>query len=324
VAALVVAFADSLALPSLVVATTQGGVRTVYTAGDVGGVRPDAHTRYEVGSVTKAITALALADAVGRGEVTLETPLGTLLPDSVRLSGALGAVRLVDLATHTSGLPRLPDNLRPATLLDPYADYTPADLMSFVGSATPAAPPGETYAYSNAGAGLLAYVLARRAGTDVETLLRSRVLAPLGMADAAFGGPVAPPHTEAGDAIAPWTWTDALAGAGALGASAADLLALAEAVVAPAATPLADAVRLSIHPRAAAPGRFRVGLVWHLLPAEGGAGPETVFHNGRTFGSWAFVGAVPEAGVGVVVLTNRSVGAEPFALRLLARLSGAR
>ena len=324
VEALVAAFADSLALPSLVVAVAQRGVQTVYAAGTVDGARPGLRTRYEIGSVTKTVTALALAVAVGRGEVALDTPLQALLPDSVRLLPAASGIRLVHLATHTSGLPRLPTLLRTPSILDPYADYTGSDLMAFASTAVPAAAPGGVYAYSNVGAGLLAWALARRAGVSVEAMLTERVLAPLGMADASFGGPVAGPHTSDGTAIAPWTWTDALAGAGGLRASAADLLALAGAVVAPDASPLHDALRLSVEPRALSPGRFRVGLVWHLLPVEDGISPTTVFHGGRTFGSSAFVGVVPDACVGVAVLTNRGVAVEAFALALLGRLAGTR
>ncbi len=322
VEALVAAFADSLALPSLVVAVTQGGVRTVYSAGTVDGARPDGQTRYEVGSVTKTITALALAVAVGRGEVALDTPLQALLPDSVRLPPAASGIQLVHLATHTSGLPRLPTLVRTPVLLDPYADYTVSDLMALASEAVPATRPGDVYAYSNVGAGLLAWALARRAGVGVEALLTERVLAPLGMATASFGGPVAGPHAADGAALAPWTWTDALAGAGGLRASAADLLALADAVLDPDASPLRDALRLSVGPRALSPGRFRVGLVWHILPVEDGPTPPVVFHGGRTFGSSAFVGAVPDARVGVAVLTNRGVAVEGFALALLARLAG--
>lgn len=144
------------------------------------------------------------------------------------------------------------------------------------------------------------------------------------MDSARFGGPVAGPHTGAGADIAPWAWTDALAGAGALRASASDLLALAEAVLQPDATPLAEALRETTRSRALAPGRFRVGLVWHLLPAEAGGAPETVVHNGATFGSTAFFGVVPEAGVGVVVLTNGAARLETFAFEVLRRLASAR
>lgn len=312
------------ALPSLVVGISTAGRRTVRGYGDVGGVTPGVHTPYEIGSVTKVVTALALADAVVRGEVALEAPVQGLLPDSVRLAVVGRPATLADLATHHAGLPRLPVPFLPASILDPYADYTPGALMRFVGAVVPDSA-GVRYAYSNVGVGLLAWLLARRdgptsgGGVGVEALLRRRVLGPLGMDETGVADPpgLAPPQTAAGDSIRAWRWTDALAGAGALRSTAADLLTLGEAVARPEerAPALADAIRLSLAPRAASAGRFRVGLVWHLLPAE--EGPVRIaFHNGATFGSSAFLGIAPERDVTVVVLANQGA---PGVLDALAR-----
>ena len=297
------AFMAQTNAPSLVVAVTRGGVRTVAGYGLVDGAAPDGRTRYEIGSVTKTFTSLALAQAVGRGEVGLGTPVQALLPDSVRLAVVGRPVTLGDLASHAAGLPRLPAPMTPASILDPYADYSASDLMRFVASVRPDSA-GVRYAYSNVGTGLLAYALARRAGTGVEALLLRDVAGPLGLASTTMSGPVAAPHTGSGTPIAPWAWTDALAGAGGLRSDAADLLTLAEAIARPDRAPaLSDAIRLATAPRFAATGRFRVGLAWHLLPEA--AGPvRSVVHNGATFGSVAFVGVLPGEDVGVVLLAN--------------------
>ncbi|HEX9951632.1 MAG TPA: serine hydrolase domain-containing protein [Rubricoccaceae bacterium] len=297
------AFLAQTNAPSLVVAVTRGGVRTVVGYGLVDDAAPDARTRYEIGSVTKTFTALALAQAVGRGEVALGTPVQALLPDSVRLAVVGRPVTLGDLASHASGLPRLPAPFTPASILDPYADYSPADLMRFAATVRPDSA-GAAYSYSNVGAGMLAWALARRAGLGVEALLRRDVIEPLGLTSTTTSGPVAAPQTGSGTPVAPWSWTDALAGAGALRSNAADLLTLAEAIARPDRTPaLADAIRLATAPRFSATGRFRVGLAWHLLPeAEGPV--QAVLHNGATFGSVAFVGVLPGADVGVVLLAN--------------------
>ena len=298
------AFLAETGAPSLVVGVSRGGVRTVAGYGQVDGAAPTAETRYEIASVTKTFTALALAQATVQQHVTFDTPVGALLPDSVRLAAP---VTLEALATHRSGLPRLPAPFAPANLLDPYADYTARDLMRFVASVRP--DTARAYAYSNAGMGLLAFALARRAGVSVDSLLAS-VTQPLGLAATSAGGPVAPPRTGAGSDIAPWTFTDPLAGAGALRSTAADLLTYAEAVARPEerAARLAPALRLAIAPRATVPGRFRLGLAWHLLPEA--AGPvEVAFHSGATFGSVSFVGVMPDEDVSLVLLAN--TGAAP-------------
>ena len=314
------AFLAETGAPSVVVAVSRGGERTVRGYGTVDGAPPDASTRYEIGSVTKTITALVLAEAVARGEVTLETPVQDLLPDSVRLAVANRPVTLVDLATHRAGFPRMPEPFTPASILDPYADYTPADLMAFVGLVQPDSA-GAARAYSNAGVGLLGWLLARREGVSYTDLVQQRVFGPLGMDATATSGPVAQPTSTSGTAIPAWSWTDALAGAGAVRSTADDLLTYAEAVARPERAPaLAEALRLVLTPHAPSDGRGRAGLAWVLQPNDG---PVTAaFHNGATFGSSSFVGVLPERDVAVVVLTNASVApaVDALASRILRAL----
>ena len=72
----------------------------------------DGHSVFEIGSITKVFTALLLADMVERGEVTLDTPVQRLMPSEVKVPRRNGReITLVDLATHTSGSPRLPNNM---------------------------------------------------------------------------------------------------------------------------------------------------------------------------------------------------------------------
>lgn len=337
--ALAAAFAAEQELPSLVVAVVRDGRRQVAAVGAVDsvGTAPTARTPYEVGSVTKVVTALTLAEMARRGEVALTTPVGDLLPDSVAVpTSGVTPMALVDLATHTSGLPRLPPTLLlTADPDDPYAAYSEADLYTFLGLYELPRAPGATYEYSNLGAGLLGLALTRRAAAEggaagYEVLVRERVLGPLGMdrtfvtvpdslraapAVGAFGQPV--PH---------WTWTDATVGMGGLYSTADDLLALVEATIAPPdalPAPLRAALVDAARPLRRTPGQMRVGLGWHVIPdLREGAG--VVWHNGGTGGGSSFVGLDREAGVGVVVLTNRGGAANQeatrFGLGVLRRL----
>lgn len=324
------ALAAEAGLPSLVVGVTRGGAREVVALGaiDGAGTAPDAHTLYEIGSVSKVLTSLALADAVVRGETTLETPVADLLADSVEVGAhPAGPIRLVDLATHTSGLPRLATNaFLGADFFDPYAAYDAAKLVAFLRTVGPASAPGTAYAYSNAGAGLLGYALAQRAGTDYASLVRERVLAPLGMRETyvtvpdSLAGRLATPHGQNGAPVPPWTFLEPTVGAGGWRSSAADLLTLAEAALDPEATPLAEALRLSLAPRFDIGDGRTIGLAWHLLPVPQNPDRTVALHNGATGGFVAFVGAVPEVGVGVVVLTDRQAEIDGFALDLVRRL----
>src|SRR5687767_14283235 len=76
-----------------------------------GNAAPDANTVYEIGSITKGLTAIVLADMVLAGEVSLHDTLDKFLPEPANYPEAIRTVTLLQLATHTSGLPRLPANL---------------------------------------------------------------------------------------------------------------------------------------------------------------------------------------------------------------------
>ncbi len=108
----------------------QGRRVIAYGSVNQGDARPlNGDTIFEIGSVTKVFTSLLLADMVQRGEVALADPVAKYLPADVRVPERGGRViTLVDLSTHTSGLPRLPSNLFPKDPANPYADYSAEQL----------------------------------------------------------------------------------------------------------------------------------------------------------------------------------------------------
>ncbi|MGH3173846.1 MAG: serine hydrolase domain-containing protein, partial [Streptosporangiaceae bacterium] len=210
------------AVPSLAWAVVRDGDKAV---GGFGGAGPE--TSFQIGSVTKVFTALVLADMAERGEVHLSDPAARYLPGRVTVGPTLA-----DLATHTSGLPRLPRGLLPSALLhpgDPYARYPAGGLVRDARRALRAAPPAGSaqrpYVYSNFGFGLLGYLLGQAAGTPYETLVTTRICAPLGLPGTAFTPP-APPWTAQGHRrgrpVRDWRLS-AMAGAGGLYSTAADL-----------------------------------------------------------------------------------------------------
>src|SRR5690348_3857603 len=99
--------------------------RRIVARGPKGAPAFDGRTLFEIGSVTKVFTGLLLADMARRGEVRLDQPVNELLPADIGpLNCGKRPMQLVDLATHTSGLPRLPGHLVFADMDDPYAAYT--------------------------------------------------------------------------------------------------------------------------------------------------------------------------------------------------------
>ncbi|MDG2530234.1 serine hydrolase [Caulobacter endophyticus] len=282
----------------------------------------DGATLFEIGSVTKAFTGLLLADMVRRGEVRLDEPVVALLPaGSVAPERNGKAITLIDLATHTSGLPRLADNMPMADPLNPYADYGPDLLDAFLRSHTLTRDIGVTYEYSNLGVGLLGWALGQRAGGDYETVLHKRVLAPLGMSSTAIRlspaleARFSPGHT-AGLAITPHWDLTTLAGAGGLRSSADDLLKLLAAELGYVDTPLRAAMADQLVPRRAVGGDVQVALGWHVAMTPKG---EIVSHGGGTMGFQTFVGFDRLTGLGVVVLSNTAgvMGVEDLGLHLL-------
>jgi serine-type D-Ala-D-Ala carboxypeptidase/endopeptidase len=291
------------------IGVTVGGTTQVTGFGVTGpnGGTPDEATSFQIGSVTKVVTALLLADAVTRGEAALDEPLTSAFP-SAALHPSGRPIRLVDLATHTSGLPRLPPGLvRQARQQrhDPYASFTIEQLEQAL--TRPAKrPPGGRPRYSNYGAGVLGEALARLTGDPYAQLVDDRIVVPLGLRDtstevAGSGTNVAVGHTRRGQVTPDWH-LPALAGAGALRSSVRDLLVLLRAHLDPPSTPLEPAVRLVVEPRARISRPLAVGLGWHILDRKGGA--RWWWHNGGTGGFRSFVGFDPAARRGVAVLAN--------------------
>ncbi|HUJ12549.1 MAG TPA: serine hydrolase [Thermoanaerobaculia bacterium] len=284
---------ESAMFPTLVAGIIDGDRQEIVSFGPANG-----ETIYEIGSVTKTFTALVLADAVERGEVKLDTPVQQLLPGWTIPK----SITLLDLATQSSGLPRLPENLMPKNPADPYADYTIADLKSFLASFHPASAPGTHYEYSNVGFGLLGEALAQNEGMSYADLVRARVTGPLAMRDTVVDltpemtRRFAEGHAPTGQAVGPWHFP-ALAGAGALRSTAHDLIIYLQSMMHPG-----KAAALATEPRRGTDQpNVRIALAWQI---DSRHGAPVVWHNGMTGGYAAFVGFSGDRGA--VVLTNVS------------------
>jgi CubicO group peptidase (beta-lactamase class C family) len=269
---------------------------------------PNGDTIFEIGSATKVFTSLLLADMVQRGEVALDDPAAKYLPASVKMPERNGrSITLVDLATHTSGLPRLPTNLSPRDPANPYADYSVEQLYQFLSTYQLTRDIDSQYDYSNLGGGLLGHVLARRAGMDYEALVRSRICDPLSMESTRITptpemkARLAVGHDAALQPVENWD-LPTLAGAGALRSTANDLLTFLAANLGYTKTPLAPAMAAMLKVRRpTGQAGLEVALGWHVSTTNG---KEIVWHNGGTGGYRSFMGFDRETRVGVVALSN--------------------
>jgi len=311
----------------------------------------DGDTAFEIASVTKAFTSLVLADMVQRGEVALDDPVSTYLPAGVTLPERNGRrITLVDLATHTSGVPPQPPDLQ--GLDDPAAaEYSLDRLYQSLATYRLIRDIGSEWEYSNVDMALLGHALARRAGTDYETLVRARITGPLGMTSTStvVSPELAPRVAVSHDSdLRPTTRLSlgALGPAGAMLSSANDLLALLGALLELTPSPLAPAVPVLLHTRRPiyppivkmlqrhwrlmlraavsrrngrrAPARFfsraEQALGWYIL---GRGGDEMVVHDGSGPSCAASVVFDRKARAGVVVLSNAGIMVQDVARHLL-------
>jgi serine-type D-Ala-D-Ala carboxypeptidase/endopeptidase len=285
--------------------------------------RLDGDTIFEIGSITKVFTALLAADMAQRGEVKLDDPIAKYLPASVKIPERNGRqITLVDLATHTSGLPRMPANFRPKDPENPYADYTVDALYSFLSSYELRRDIGVKFEYSNLGFGLLGLGLAQRAGLDYERLVVTRVCDPLGMKSTriTLSEPMrqrlAAGHSSDLVTVSGWD-IPTLAGAGALRSSANDLLAFLAAMMGYTDNPLAAAQKTALSvSRPSGEPFIEAGLGW-TIDSRGGS--DIIWKNGGTGGYRTFIGYSRKTGVGIVALSNAATeeGADDIGLHLL-------
>ena len=265
-------------------------------------------TVFEIGSMTKVFTSLILMDMAQKGEVAVTDPISKYLPASVKVPERNDKkITLQDLATQSSGLPRMPDNFKPKDELNPYADYTPEKLYEFLSGYTLTRDIGSQFEYSNLGVGLLGQVLSLRAGMDYESLVKARVLGPLEMKST---GITLTPEMRARLAIghganlnAVPNWDIAvLAGAGGLRSSANDMLTFLAANLGYIKTPLAPAMEAELSIRRPAGGPdMQIAYNWFIQTKDG---KSIVWHNGGTGGYRTYMGFDPKNRTGVVVLSN--------------------
>ncbi len=285
---------------------------------------PRDDTLYEIGSLTKTFTALALAREIDRGDLRLDQPLAEILPNGIQLPKDARLITLRHLTTHTSGFPRMPAHLSfwrvaPAmfSLRNPYGDYTEDQFREDISKVHLDSNPGTTCEYSNFGMGVLGYALSKKAGLSYETYIKREICEPLGMLDTtitlttnqaarfAQGYFAAERHGKMLKAVpsCPWDLPDCLSGAGALRSSASDMLKYLLANMRPEGS-LAKPIRVSHRELYREPGHIAIGMNWILSSNKNHA--TIIWHNGRMGGTSSYLGFSKDGRAGVVILSNVS------------------
>lgn len=304
------------------------GVRRVFA---YGAAKPDSI--YEIGSVTKTFTALALAQMVQQGMVALNEPVRELLPSGTVDKPDGAEITLLDLATHHSGLPRMPSGFYRKNQDDPFADFSAADIYDYLAKHGVKKPADASFSYSNLGLGLLGQVLADRAHMSYAELMKMEVTDPLGLKDTVvalspeqrsrfiqgYNGYTDGPDGFRrashgyGDPVPPTTFA-AIAGAGALHSTVVDLIQFLEENLHPRSSgrglsaALLESQRLhadmtdSVANAEIIPAGTRIALIWWKT-ADG-----CYFHGGAMPGHTAAVLFHPKDDWAIAVLSNTGPG----------------
>ena len=287
---------------------------------DEGDTRPvNDDTVYEIGSITKVFTSLLLADMVQHGEVSLDDPVAKYLPPTVKMPERNGrSITLVDLATHTSGLPT-PQDFNPKDI----AGYFKEQLYEFLSNCQLTRDIGSQFEYSGLGYALLGHALERKTDVDYESLVRSRICEPLGMKDTRIELTpemkirLAAGHNAAMKTVPNWDWgASVFAGEGALRSTVNDLLIFLSANLGIAKSPLAPAMAamLKVRRLRVPHGTEEIALAWVISTRDG---KEIIYHEGGTGGYRSWMGYDARARAGVVVLSNAAEGVVDIGRHLL-------
>jgi CubicO group peptidase (beta-lactamase class C family) len=312
------------------IGVVKNGVPRVFAWGNA-----QADSIFEIGSITKTFTGLTLAQMVEQERVKLDEPVRKLLPPGTVATPARAEITLLDLVTQHSGLPRLPDNMMPADRHNPYADYRALSLYQFLGKHGVGKPADAGFLYSNLGFGLLGQALADRAHTTYPQLIAEEVTVPMHLEDTVVSlsaqqqARFVAGYTADGQPARGWDF-DAMAGAGALHSTAADMLTYLEAQLHPGSFPpsaggtartLGAALALSHELRAEADPGNRIAFAWLYQEKR-----REYWHGGGTGGYSSYAFFNPQGNYAGVVLVNRAPGrlelADLIGQHLSQRLAG--
>jgi len=279
----------------------------------------DENTIFEIGSVSKVFTSLLLADMIEKGEVSLNDPIDKFLPDDVSTPTKNDKkITLLDLATHSSGLPRWPDGF-PLSDAQEQIEYDREEMYDYLSNVELTREIGSEYSYSNIGVSLLGHILSLQAGQSYEDLLKDRVLDKFEMKNTcvkkcdALRDKFAKPHMLWFE-FNPINLSDDLAGAGEIRSSGKDMLTFLSYAMGLKDSDLKSSFELTQKVNRQIDDNLSIGLTWHMTQKDDSM---IIWHNGATNGFTSFVGFDPELNQGVVVLSNSMIIVDDIGIWLL-------
>jgi len=309
--------------PGLILAVVRGPDAVVLGFGETApssGVVPDGRTIVRIGSIAKAFAGQLLADLASAGTVRLADPAQRYLPEFKLLEAQGQPITLIDLATHTAGLPReVPGE--PAADGNPFAHFSWENYKAYLATATLASAPGTAAAYSNLGFGLLGRALESAGSQPYATLLQERITGPLGMPGTVLRlndeqqKRLMTGHDFDGKPMPPYEASDTMAASGGLYSTANDMIAFMRWHL--GRTPDRASVRVVDHAIYVTrdglstvlgldeAGRMDgLGLAW-IAMMPNGPRPFILQKSGGIQGFFSYLALAPAHGVGDFVVANK-------------------
>ncbi|WP_108866395.1 serine hydrolase domain-containing protein [Aquimarina aquimarini] len=260
---------------------------------------------FEIGSITKIFTGICFSKLIATNKATLTETLQNQFDFPLQ---AGGDITLMQLANHTSGLPRLPTNIDEIIDFnpkDPFASYTPDNLKSYLQSHVVLnAESGAQYEYSNLGMGMFGYILSKKMMTSYEELLQKQIFEPLQMFNSTTlltnvdAEKLVPGCNESGDAVQNWNFTEVLTAAGSIKSSVTDLEKFVH-------KNFEDDMVYNLPQKTTFEigGGISVGLGWHVHETEGF---RVLTHSGGTSGYASYLAIDKRNKKAIIVLSNVS------------------
>ena len=301
---------------------------------------PRADTIFQIGSVSKLFVSALLTQLVEDGALSYDDTVRGILPAGIPVATEIGKVTLLELVTHTGGLPRQPYCLRQFrdfgdflfTGRNLYAYIDKPFLYRYLREVDVRPREKRQYAYSNIGYGLLAHLIEVRTRRGLQDLLQERICRPLGLRDTTFflnaeqegrlavghaGGQ--PRFVRRGHPIPPWDMGEIMRPSGCLYSTVDDLLIFAKANLGVLHHPL-ERILASTHIVRVSQPREEICAGW-LIEDLRDYGLKVTYKQGVVAGYSSYIGFEPRARVAVVALYNTFSWDEKIGHNLVLRLS---
>ena len=294
-------------LPGIFVGVLDNGTRSFYNFGfaDPDKQMPfDSATLFEIASITKTFTAFVLEKVLLEKHISDTTSIINYLPDSVKQNKALEPVTFLRLMNHTSGLPRLPENMDIKTFnMTPYDSYSPDMLFSYLKTSKPGYM-GNQVLYSNLGAGLAGLLAQRISGKSYFELVDKYIFGPfkLGKADKDYKNIANKAQGYFKNEKSTYWSMNALGPTYIIKSSADEMLSYLQYMSTPTGSDKAFVDQLLQPSAIYAPGSH-ISRAWFTVEQEGK--PTIYWHNGGSYGFSSFGGFIPGKNKAVIVVVNK-------------------